>query len=239
MLLKFTVIQKAFLTFAPRKGLASSPPKFKALRKDGVILDMKETSVNKIEAQTSKKVKGAKVSKTPAIWVTLNRARRKFYQQLKATQNNATKIACIDEVAMEVYQSKHEMVWYDLLTESKRLTNLIDFNEYCHSLQRNPAFVAQHVAFEGSGTVNKVMRYGVESVLGNRILAYDEPLFKTVKVRALLAEAKPAKTIKEMVEAVPASAEKPVAPIATAEAPVVKDLNMAENRTDAEAETAA
>lgn len=110
---------------------------------------MTEMSNIQMEAQTSKKTKGAKVSKTPVIWVTLNRARRKFYQQLKATQNNATKIACIDEVAMEVYQSKHEMVWYDLLTESKRLTNLIDFNEYCHSLQRNPAFVAQHVAFEG------------------------------------------------------------------------------------------
>lgn len=192
-----------------------------------------------MEAQASKKVKGAKASKTAAIWVTLNRARRKFYQQLKATQNNATKIACIDEVAMAVYQSKHEMVWYDLLTESKRLTNLIDFNEYCHSLQRNPAFVAQHVAFEGSGTVNKVMRYGVESVLGDRILAYDEPLYNPVKVRALLAEAKPAKTIKEMVEAVPAPAEEPVAPIATAEAPVVKELNMADNRTEAETETAA
>ena len=198
---------------------------------------MKETSVNKIEAQASKKVKGAKTSKTPAIWMTLNRARRKFYQQLKANQNNATKIACIDEVAQEVYKSDHKMVWYDLLKESKRLTNLIDFNEYCHSLQRNPAFVAQHVAFEGSGVVNKVMRYGVESVLGDRILAYDEPLFKTVKVRALLAEAKPAKTIKEMVEAVPAPAEKPVAPIATAEAPVVKELNMAENRTETETET--
>ena len=109
---------------------------------------MTETSVNKIEAQAAKKVKGAKTSKTPAVWMTLNRARRKFYQQLKATQNNATKIACIDEIAQEVYKSDHKMVWYDLLKESKRLTNLIDFNEYCHSLQRNPAFVAQHVAFE-------------------------------------------------------------------------------------------
>lgn len=158
---------------------------------DGVILDMTETSVNKIEAQAAKKVKGAKTSKTPAVWMTLNRARRKFYQQLKATQNNATKIACIDEVAQEVYKSDHKMVWYDLLKESKRLTNLIDFNEYCHSLQRNPAFVAQHVAFEGSGVVNKVMRYGVESVLGDRILAYDEPLYNPVKIRGLLDEAKP------------------------------------------------
>ena len=151
---------------------------------------MTKMSNTQIEAQASKKVKGAKVSKTPAIWMTLNRARRKFYQQLKATQNIATKIACIDEVAQEVYKSDHRMVWYDLLKESKRLTNLIDFNEYCHSLQRNPTFVAQHVAFEGSGVVNKVMRYGVESVLGDRILAYDEPLYNPVKIRGLLDEVK-------------------------------------------------
>lgn len=57
---------------------------------------MTNLSDKKIGAQTSNKVKGAKTSKTPAIWMTLNRARRKFYQQLKVTQNNATKIACID-----------------------------------------------------------------------------------------------------------------------------------------------
>lgn len=160
---------------------------------------MEKNNISQMEAQASKKVKGAKASKTPAIWMTLNRARRKFYQQLKATQNNATKIACIDEVAQEVYKSDHKMVWYDLLKESKRLTNLIDFNEYCHSLQRNPAFVAQHVAFEGSGVVNKVMRYGIESVLGDRILAYDEPLYNPVKIRGLLDEAKPTapKTVTE------------------------------------------
>lgn len=63
---------------------------------------MEKNNISQMEAQASKKVKGAKTSKTPAIWMTLNRARRKFYQQLKATQNNATKIACIDEVAQEV-----------------------------------------------------------------------------------------------------------------------------------------
>ena len=160
---------------------------------------MEKNNISQMEALASKKVKGAKNSKTPAIWMTLNRARRKFYQQLKATQNNATKIACIDEVAQEVYKSDHKMVWYDLLKESKRLTNLIDFNEYCHSLQRNPAFVAQHVAFEGSGVVNKVIHYGVESALGDRILAYDEPLYNPVKIRGLLDEAKPTapKTVTE------------------------------------------
>jgi len=206
---------------------------------------MTDSTVKKIEAQTSKKVKGAKVSKTPAIWMTLNRARRKFYQQLKATQNNATKIACIDEVAQEVYKSDHKMVWYDLLKESKRLTNLIDFNEYCHSLQRNPAFVAQHVAFEGSGVVNKVMRYGVESVLGDRILAYDEPLYNPVKIRGLLDEAKPTAS-KPVVEPTTARVEVPATLVETStmeEQPkkvaIVAEVPTTEAQAEAVSETAA
>ena len=198
-----------------------------------------------METQASKKVKGAKVSKTPAIWVTLNRARRKFYQQLKATQNNATKIACIDEVAQEVYKSDHKMVWYDLLKESKRLTNLIDFNEYCHSLQRNPAFVAQHVAFEGSGVVNKVIRYGVESALGDRILAYDEPLYNPVKIRGLLDEAKPTAP-KPIAEPNPARVEVPTAVVETSimeEQPevavIMDDTPVAEEQVASVSETAA
>ena len=206
---------------------------------------MEKNNISQMEALASKKVKGAKVSKTPAIWVTLNRARRKFYQQLKATQNNATKIACIDEVAQEVYKSGHKMVWYDLLKESKRLTNLIDFNEYCHSLQRNPAFVAQHVAFEGSGVVNKVMRYGVESVLGDRILAYDEPLYNPVKIRGLLDEAKHTAS-KPVVEPTTARVEVPATLVETSTmeeqlevAVIIDDTPVAEEQVASVSETAA
>lgn len=206
---------------------------------------MEKNNISQIEAQPAKKTKGAKTSKTPAIWMTLNRARRKFYQQLKATQNNATKIACIDEIAQEVYKSDHKMVWYDLLKESKRLTNLIDFNEYCHSLQRNPAFVAQHVAFEGSGVVNKVMRYGVERVLGDRILAYDEPLYNPFKIRGLLDEAKLAAP-KSIAEPTPARIEVPATLVETStmeEQPemvaVVADVTTTEARAETVGETAA
>ena len=137
---------------------------------------MTDSTVKKIEASTSK---------TPAIWVTLNRARRMFHQQLKVTQNNSTKIACIHEASNEVYKKNSYMVWYDLVNESRRLTNLIDFNKYCGTLNLVPATVAQHVVFDGSSIVNKVIRYGVESVLGERILAYNEPLFNPVKIEEL------------------------------------------------------
>ena len=146
---------------------------------------MEKNNISQMEAQASKKVKGAKTSKTPAIWVTLSRARRMFHQQLKVTQNNSTKIACIHEASNEVYKKDSYMVWYDLVNESRRLTNLIDFNKYCGALNLVPETVAQHVVFDGSSIVNKVIRYGVESVLGERILAYNEPLFNPVKIEEL------------------------------------------------------
>lgn len=166
-----------------RDGILSN--KFNALRTGGVIIDMVDNTNVKIEAQASKKSKSAKATKTSnvsKISTTMNRARRKFQQQLKKMQNLQTKIDCIEEVAEEVYGSSAQMVWHDLLKESKRLTNLVDFNEYCRSLGLEPSNVAQHIVFDGSGAVNKVMRNGVESIYGAMILAYGEPLFNPVKL---------------------------------------------------------
>ena len=107
------------------------------------------------------------------IFAVMTRARRMFARQLIVTQNLDTKIACIQEVANGVYADP-QRVWYDLLTEAKRLTNLIDFNEYCRALRLNPAHVAQHIVFEGSGIVNKVMRYGVEQNVRKTAVRPDE-----------------------------------------------------------------
>lgn len=145
---------------------------------------MTDMSNMQIEAQTSKKTKGAKTtkaSKVSRISATMIRARRKFQQQLKKNQNLQTKIDCIEEAAEEIYGKSAQAVWHDLLKEAMRLTNLIDFNTYCRSLGLDPSCVAQHIVFEGSGVVNKVMRNGVEKELDATILAYEEPLFNPVK----------------------------------------------------------
>ena len=145
---------------------------------------MTNLSEVQMEAQTSKKTKGAKTtkaSKVSRISATMIRARRKFQQQLKKNQNLQTKIDCIEEAAEEIYGKSAKAVWHNLLEETMRLTNLIDFNTYCRSLGLDPSCVAQHIVFEGSGVVNKVMRNGVGNELGAEILAYEEPLFNPMK----------------------------------------------------------
>lgn len=139
----------------------------KSLRKGGVLKTMKAV---------------VKKSATVAnVWVVMNRSRRMFARQLKASQNLVTKIACIQEVANGVYNDP-KRIWFDVLTEAKRLTNLIDFNAYCQSLSLNPANVAQHIIFEGSGIVNRIMRHGVQEVMGERIRMFRNPLFDESKV---------------------------------------------------------
>ena len=108
------------------------------------------------------------------IFAVMTRARRMFARQLIVTQNLDTKIACIQEVANGVYADP-QRVWYDLLTEAKRLTNLIDFNEYCRALRLNPAHVAQHIV------------YGVEQVIGERIRMFEKPLYDQTKIKGLIA----------------------------------------------------
>ena len=54
------------------------------------------------------------------IFAVMTRARRMFARQLIVTQNLDTKIAYIQEVANRVYADP-QRVWYDLLTEAKRL----------------------------------------------------------------------------------------------------------------------
>ena len=164
--------------------MASFPLNLMPSAKDGVLIDMTDMSNVQMEAQASMNVKGAKTtkaSKVSKISATMTRARRKFQQQLKKNQNLQTKIDCIEEAAEEIYGKSAKAVWHNLLEETMRLTNLIDFNTYCRSLGLDPSCVAQHIVFEGSGVVNKVMRNGVENELGAEIFAYEEPLFNPMK----------------------------------------------------------
>ena len=89
------------------------------------------------------------------------------------------------------------------------------------------------------------MRYGVETVLGERILAYDEPLFKPVKIRGLLDEAKPIAP-KPIAEPNPTRVEVPTTVVETSTmdehpevAVILADTLVAEEQVETVGETAA
>ena len=109
------------------------------------------------------------------VWTALTAARRMFNNLPSALQNTETKRMCLHEAASRIYGDP-KRVNYDIKNEARRLTNLVDFGEYCEENGLDRDNVADHVVFEGKTVVRRVMEYGVESVLGTKIQMFAEPL---------------------------------------------------------------
>ena len=109
------------------------------------------------------------------VWTALTVARRMFNNLPSALQNIETKRMCLHEAANRTYGDP-KRVNYDIKNEARRLTNLVDFGEYCKENDLDKNNVAEHVVFEGKTIVRRVMEYGVESVLGTKIQMFAEPL---------------------------------------------------------------
>lgn len=109
------------------------------------------------------------------VWTALTAARRMFNNLPSALQNTETKRMCLHEAASRTYGDP-KRVNYDIKNEARRLTNLVDFGEYCKENGLKAAHVAEHVVFEGKTVMRRVMEHGVESVLGTKIQMFAEPL---------------------------------------------------------------
>lgn len=109
------------------------------------------------------------------VWTALTAARRMFNNLPSALQNAETKRMCLHEAASRTYGDP-KRVNYDIKNEARRLTNLVDFGEYCKVNGLKAAHVAEHVVFEGKTVMRRVMEHGVESVLGTKIQMFAEPL---------------------------------------------------------------
>lgn len=116
-------------------------------------------------------------SPSAPVWVALTAARRMFNNLPSALQNTETKRMCLHEAASRTYGNP-KRVNYDIKNEARRLTNLVDFGEYCEENGLDRDNVADHVVFEGKTVVRRVMEYGVESVLGTKIQMFAEPLIE-------------------------------------------------------------
>ena len=109
------------------------------------------------------------------IWSALTVARRMFNNLPSALQNTETKRMCLKEAAEHTYGDP-KRACYDIKNEARKLTNLMDFGEYCRKNGLKGENVAEHVVFEGKTVMRRVMEYGVESVLGTKIQMFAEPL---------------------------------------------------------------
>jgi len=147
---------------------------------DQVTASAATDSTASAKGQQDKKDKNdnkSRRSPSAPVWVALTAARRMFNNLPSALQNTETKRMCLHEAASRTYGDP-KRVNYDIKNEARRLTNLVDFGEYCEENGLDRDNVADHVVFEGKTVVRRVMEYGVESVLGTKIQMFAEPLIE-------------------------------------------------------------
>ena len=90
------------------------------------------------------------------IWSALTVARRMFNNLPSALQNTETKRMCLKEAAERTYGDP-KRASYDIKNEARKLTNLMDFGEYCRKNGLKGENVAEHVVFEGKTVMRRVM----------------------------------------------------------------------------------
>lgn len=127
---------------------------------------------NAEQKKTEKNVKGR--GKKAPIWKVLDKSRKTFDAQL--TKNADVKRQCI-KVSIREHYADELRFWLDLKGQTERLLDSISFNKYCTERNLKPEIVAEHIVYESESVMKKVLSEGIESVLGERVMMFTQPLF--------------------------------------------------------------
>ncbi len=133
---------------------------------------------NESTSKGNKKNVGAqKRQAIPAMWRILGKAQKTFEAQLE--KSNETKLKCIDNyLAAEMNDAPR--FWGEFMEQVEKLLDSRKYVRECQQLGYDPTNVAEHVVFLGSATLNKVLKYGVQSVLGSKLMLYGERFSPTI-----------------------------------------------------------
>ena len=109
------------------------------------------------------------------VWKVVRMGQRKFNAQLAKNQNTDTKRDCLNECAPKCYEDRLRF-WADFRTHAARLVDSKKFDKCCVDRGLSVQAVAEHVTFEGSAVLNRVIRNGAEAILGERIMMFKSPI---------------------------------------------------------------
>lgn len=131
-------------------------------------------NVNENTPKGSKRNAGVqKRQAIPAMWRVLGRAKKTFDAQLD--KNNETKLKCINTYLLAEMNDVPKF-WGEFMEQVEKLLDSRKYVRNCQQLGYDATNVAEHVVFLGSAMLNKVLKYGVENVLGNDLMLYGERL---------------------------------------------------------------
>lgn len=146
---------------------------------NGSVADAnKATQTVATATSETKVVSNKKVRREIApVWKVVKMGQRKFNAQLTKNQNTDTKWDCLNECSPKCYDDRLRF-WTDFRTHAARLVDSKRFDKCCGERGLNVQAVAEHVVFEGSAVLNRVIRNGVEATLGERIMMFHSPIYK-------------------------------------------------------------
>lgn len=101
----------------------------------------------------------------------LGRAKKTFDAQLE--KNNDTKLKCINAY-LSAEMNDTSKFWGEFMEQVEKLLDSRKYLRECQRLDYDASNVAEHIVFLGSATLNKVLKYGVQNVLGNDLMLYSE-----------------------------------------------------------------
>lgn len=129
---------------------------------------------NAVNHQNQSGVKRGSGKKAP-VWKVLDKARKTFDAQL--TKNVEIKRQCIKVSIKEHYKDELRF-WLDFKSQTERLLDSKSFERYCTDRNLKPEVVAEHVVYESETVMKRVLNDGIESVMGERVVMFTQPLFK-------------------------------------------------------------
>ncbi len=105
------------------------------------------------------------------FWAVVAKARRTFNRQLD--MSNDVKRRCLEHFISTVTIDSVKF-WADYMDEVNILLDSRKFERECAELGVDKTNIATHLVFLGSGMRNRVMQYGIRSVIGNDYILYKD-----------------------------------------------------------------
>jgi hypothetical protein len=117
-----------------------------------------------------------KRSATSSFPRVLQKARKDFEVQVE--KNNETKRKCLERY-IGAYSWDVERFYLKLQDQSDKLEDSKKFCTECETLGVVPEIIAEHIAFLGNPTLNKVLKDGIKNTIGNDYSLYTEKFTPT------------------------------------------------------------
>ncbi len=136
------------------------------------VVEGANTEANqKSNTNSDKAPKRATKRNVSPLWSVITKANRVFAVQIN--KDNKCKLDCLKNAMVSKY-SDHDKFWVEYHKHTSTLLDSRRFCKECVDYGCTPAYVAEHIVFEGSATMKEVLKRGVRVVLGEGIRLYKE-----------------------------------------------------------------